>query len=134
VLIILFTLNSHSGKMSTLATIRLLVKDIGMLSCTLADSIPKGSKDNKIWAVMNTSECNTPFETFNKCFNALFGEDCRNADGCLQHICQGKLGMSLVVLYLSKLNWTDFLLDLVEIKLQRVVTELKHLQYVSDSL
>jgi hypothetical protein len=83
---------------------------------------------------MNTSECDTPFETFNKHFDALFGEDCRDADGRLQHIRQGKLGMGLIVLYLSKLNWTDFPLDLVEIKLQHVVTELKHLQYVSDSL
>jgi hypothetical protein len=33
--------------------------------------------------------------------------------------------MGLVVSYLSKINWNGFPLDLVELKLQRLVTELK---------
>ena len=57
-------------------------------------------------------------------------EDCRDSDGCLHHVRQGKHGMGLVVSYLSKINWTGSPLDLVEIKLQQLLTELKCVQYV----
>ncbi|KAF8240519.1 hypothetical protein L208DRAFT_1232190 [Tricholoma matsutake] len=100
--------------MSTPETIKQLVKEISALSSSLSDAVPKGLKDDKIWSVMNTKEGNTPHETFNHWFDALFGEDCCDPGGCLHHICQGKLGMGLVISYLSKLNWTkDFPLDLV---------------------
>lgn len=115
---------------TTLATIKQLVKEIGSLSNTLTDAVPKGSKDDKIWSVMKAEERDTPHETFNWQFDALFAEDCHDSDGRLCHVCQGKLGMGLVILYLSKINWNGFPLDLVELKLRRLVTELKHLQYV----
>lgn len=118
-------------EMTTIATIKLLVKEIGVLSNSLSGAVPKGSKDDKIWSIMDTDECDTPHETFNRRFNALFAEDCRDSNGCLHHVRQGKLGMGLVVSYLLKINWTSFPLDLVELKLQRLITELKHLQYVS---
>src|SRR6266478_3139421 len=124
-------------KMCTLDIIRQLVKEIGALSGSLSDAIPKGSKDSKIWSVMNTKEGNghdAPFETFNCRFDALFGEDCHDLHGRLHHICQGKLGMGLVVLYLSKINWADFPLDLVELKLQCLIAELQHLQCVPNPL
>jgi hypothetical protein len=115
------------------ATIGLLVKEIGTLSNSLADSVPKGSKNDKIWSVMNTEERDTPHETFNRRFDALFAEDCRNSNGRLHHVRQGKLGMGLIVSYLSKINWAlGFPLDLVELKLQRLIAELKHLQYVRN--
>jgi hypothetical protein len=118
--------------MST-ATIGLLVKEIGTLSNSLADSVPKGSKNDKIWSVMNTEERDTPHETFNRRFDALFAEDCRDSNGRLHHVRQGKLGMGLIVSYLSKINWAlGFPLDLVELKLQRLVAELKHFQYVRN--
>ncbi|KAH9977261.1 hypothetical protein BGW80DRAFT_1288254 [Lactifluus volemus] len=44
-------------------------------------------------------------------FDPLFGEDCRDSNGRLHHVRQG------------------FPLDFVELKLQHLVTELKHLQY-----
>src|ERR1700755_3154032 len=113
-------------------TIKLLVREIGILSNSLSDAVPKGSKDNKICSVMNAEEHDTPHETFNQHFDALFADDCCNSDGCLHHVCQGKLGMGLVVLYLSKINWTGFPLDLVELKLQHLITELKHLQYAPN--
>jgi hypothetical protein len=116
--------------MSTLATIGLLIKEIGSLSNSLADSVPKGTKDDKIWSVMNSEECDTLHETFNRRFDALFAEDCCDAEARLHYVRQSKLGMGLVVSYLSKINWTlGFPLDLVELKLQSLVTELKHLQY-----
>jgi hypothetical protein len=115
--------------MSTPETVKQLVKEISALSSSLSDAVPKGSKDDKIWSVLNTKEGDTPHETFNRRFDALFGEDCRDPGGRLHHIRQGKLGMGLVISYLSKLNWTkDFPLDLVELKLQRLADELKHLQ------
>ena len=115
--------------MSTPETIKQLVKEISTFSSSLSDAIPKGSKDDKIWSVMNTEEGDNPHETFNRRFDALFGEDCRDSGGHLHYVCQGKLGMGLVITYLSKINWTkDFPLDIVEIKLQRLVDELKRLQ------
>ena len=114
--------------MSTLAIIKQLVKEIGTLSNTLSDSVPKGTKDDKIWAVMNSQERDTPHETFNQRFDALFAEDCRDSAGRLHFVRQGKLGMTLVVSYLSKISWTSFPLDLVELKLRRLIKELKYLQ------
>lgn len=59
----------------------------------------------------------------------LFGEDCRDSDGRLHFIRQGKNGIGLVCAYLNTLDWTaDVPLDLVEIKLQRLSTELIHLR------
>jgi hypothetical protein len=124
--------NVFALNMSQLATIKLLVKEIGSLSHSLSDSVPKGSKDDKIWSVMNTEERDTPHETFNRRFDALFAEDCRDSDGHLHHVRQGKLGMGLVNSYLSRINWTGFPLDLVELKLQRLATELKHHQCVPN--
>jgi hypothetical protein len=42
--------------------------------------------------------------------------------------------MGLVVLYLLKINWTSFPLDLVELKLQCLIKELKHIQCISNSI
>ena len=39
-------------------------------------------------------------ETFNKRFDATFGEDCQNAEGCLENVCRGRFGMDIVTKYL----------------------------------
>jgi hypothetical protein len=103
--------------MLTVADISSLVADIGILAHGLPSSVPNGSKEDKIWAAMNSDEGETPHETFNKRFDAMFGEDCRDLHGHLHHVRHGKLGMGLVCSYLSNLDWTSFPLDLVEIKL-----------------
>ncbi|KAI9448674.1 hypothetical protein F5148DRAFT_1250575 [Russula earlei] len=79
---------------------------------------------------MNTNEGDSlPHVMFNHWFDALFGEDCCDPGGHLHHIHQGKLGMGIIISYLSKINWANnFSLDLVELKLQHLVDELKHLQ------
>jgi hypothetical protein len=118
--------------MPTVADISSLVADISILAHALPPSVPNGSKDDKIWSVMNTDDCETAHETFNKRFDAMFGEDCRDLHGRLHHVRRGKLGLGLVCLYLSKLDWSEFPLDLVEIKLRRLLVELKHLQCVSS--
>ncbi len=69
------------------ATIKQLVKEISMLLNSLLDTVPKRSKDDKIWSVMNTNEGETPHETFNCQFDALFGEDCHDPSGHLHHVC-----------------------------------------------
>ena len=116
--------------MCTVETIKQLVKEISTLSTSLSDAILKGSKDDKIWSIMNTKEGDTLHETFNRRFDVLFGEDCRDSHGRLHHLRQGKLGIGLVVSYLSKIDWTESPLDLVELKLQHLVAELQHLQCV----
>jgi len=120
-----------SSKMTTVASIKALVKDIGMLSNGLPQSVQQGTKEDKIWTVMNADERDTPHETFNRRFDAMFGEDCRDSAGRLHHIRKGKLGLGQVCSYLSKIDWAnDFPLDIVEVKLLRLVVELKNLQYV----
>lgn len=120
--------------MPTVAVIKALVKDISTLSQGLPPSVKQATKDDKIWSVMNADELDehdSEYETFNRRFDAMFGEDCRDSAGRLQHIRQGKLGLGLICAYLSKRDWGDgFPLDLVEIKLQRLVAELEYLRYV----
>jgi hypothetical protein len=77
----------------------------------------------------------TAYETFNKCFDAMFGDDCRNSVGRLQYIRRGKRGLGLVCLYLSSIDWADdFPLNIVEIKLQRLLAELEQFWYVTVCL
>ena len=81
---------------------------------------------------MHSPEGKMTFQTFNKQFNVLFGKDCHDSDGHLHFICQEKNRMGLVCAYFNKLNWTaNVPLDLVEIKLQCLSTELIHLRYTS---
>jgi hypothetical protein len=115
--------------MLTPEAVKQLVKEISALLSSLSDAVPKASKNNKIWSVMNTKEGDTLHETFNHQFNALFGEDCHDSNGHLHYVCQGKLGMGLIIFYLLKINWTqDFPLNLVALKLQWLIDELKGLQ------
>ena len=118
--------------MLTVAEISNLVTDICTLANGLPTSVPNGSKEDKIWAVMHSDNSETPHETFNKRFNAMFGEDCHDLHGRLHYVCHGKLGIGLVCSYLTKLDWTDFPLDLAEIKLRCLLVELKQLQCVSN--
>jgi hypothetical protein len=117
--------------MSTIADIKTLIKSITTFSNSLPPFVQQGTKEDKIWTVMNTEERETAHETFNRRFDAMFGEDCRDDTGRLQYVRKGKFGLGHVCSYLSKIDWADnFPLDIVEIKLQRLITELKHLQYV----
>ncbi len=72
--------------MPSSAAIKQLVKEITALSLSLSDAVLKASKDDKIWSVMNTEEGETPHETFNCHFDALFGEDCHDSRGHLHHL------------------------------------------------
>ncbi|KAH9981927.1 hypothetical protein BJV77DRAFT_1073197 [Russula vinacea] len=107
--------------MPTISEIQLLVKNVAALSNSLPRSVPNGTTKDKIWAIMHTQDGETMFETFNKRLDALFGEDCRDSDGHLYHIHQGKNGMGLICTYLNQIKWTlDIPLDLVKIKLPQL--------------
>ena len=115
--------------MPSIAEIKALVKEITLASNRLPSSIQQGSKNDKIWSVLNAGTGETAHETFNKRFDALFAEDCRDSTGRLHHIRRGKLGMGLVCSYLSQVDWDDgFPFDLVEIKLKRLAGELNILR------
>jgi hypothetical protein len=90
--------------MPTIAGIKLLVKDITMLSNVLPLLIPQGMKADKIWNVMKVKERDTAHETFNMQFDAMFGEDCQDSGGCLHHISRGKFGIGCICSYLAKIN------------------------------
>jgi hypothetical protein len=113
--------------MSAAKQVKALVKEITSLSISLPQDVPYGTTEDKIWIVLNTAERETPWETFNHRFDAVFGEDCRDVNGRLHLLRQGKYGMGAVCMYLSRISWTSsgFPLDLAEIKLRRLVTELR---------
>jgi len=119
--------------MTTIQQITELIKTVVALSNSLPKSIPSATTKDKIYIVLNTAEGATTFETFNRHFDALFGEDCRNSEGRLHHIRQGKIGMGLVCSYLNKIDWSDvdIPLDLVEKKLVRLNTELTYLKAIN---
>jgi hypothetical protein len=116
--------------MITVSKVQTLIKSISVHSNFLPKSVPNGTTQDKIWTVMHSPQGETGFETFNQRFDALFGKDCHDSDGHLQHIRQGKYGMKHVCTYLSNIKWmNEFLLNLVENKLVRLNTELAHLRY-----
>ena len=117
--------------MFTVSEIKALIKVITTLSNSLPQSIPLGTKEDKIWTAMHTEESKTAHETFNRHFDAVFREDCRDAASHLQYLHKGKLGLGNICTYLSKIDWAEgFPLDIVEIKLQRLIVELQYHQYV----
>ena len=117
--------------MPTVADIFQLIKTITQLSNALPPSVNKATTKDKIWIVMHGPEGETPFKTCNQQFDALFGEDCCDSTGRLQHLRQGKSGMGAVCSYLKKIDWAEgFPLDLIDVKLQRLNRELAYIMYV----
>ena len=47
------------------------------------------SKDDQIYHVMKNMTGDCEWQTFNCYFNLLFGEDLRDVECCLLHICHG---------------------------------------------
>jgi len=67
---------------------------------------------------------------FNHCMDALFGEDVRNSNGCLQNIMRGRFGMDMVISYLKEaislghLQWAA-----AQPKFMCLIDELQYLVY-----
>jgi hypothetical protein len=110
-----------------------LITNIISLTRGLPTSVPPANKDDKIFEVMNGSVGESAWQTFNKRFDALFAEDCRDKHGRLQYIRRGKLGMDKVCQYLATLNLEAMPQDLVTLKLNRLNEEIVHLMYVLDT-
>lgn len=112
------------------ALIHILITEIALLSRALPASVRQAVDRNKIPIVSSSDEGETPWHTFNKRFDALFAEDCRDNAGRLHHIRRGPLGMELVAKYLEGLNGDELHsmpVDLVINKLNRLSEELNHL-------
>jgi hypothetical protein len=88
-------------------------------------SIPIGNNRSKIHLVMTGNEGEDTWQTFNKRFDGLFAEDCRDGQGQLHHICRGEFGMDMVVQYLSTLDINLLPLDLVAKNLDWLEAELE---------
>ncbi|CAK5275060.1 unnamed protein product [Mycena citricolor] len=109
-----------------------IVKEITHLVPRLPDSVPEPNiDDNKILRVLTSTPADddTVASVFNRRFDILFGEDCRDEGGRMKYIRRGKEGMDLVVAYLASIQWDseDNLLGIAPIKLQQMVAELRHL-------
>ncbi|KAF8314903.1 hypothetical protein F5887DRAFT_1190637 [Amanita rubescens] len=107
-----------------------LIANISGMITGLPASIPEGKRDGKLYHVitniMGVDE--DVFSTFNRRFDILFGEDCRNNDGRLLNIERGKYGMDAVCAYLKSIEWpADTPVEPVQLKLKRVLDEIAYL-------
>ncbi|TFY61097.1 hypothetical protein EVJ58_g4726 [Rhodofomes roseus] len=109
-----------------------LVNTISTLIKRLPPTIPEGTREDKIFKVMTgpIPKGEPHHETFNRRFDALFGEDCRDHNGRLQHIRRGRAGMMLVTTYLTRIIDKDDVKKqaaIVAMKLERIKSELEYL-------
>ncbi|KAJ7687334.1 hypothetical protein B0H14DRAFT_2653855 [Mycena olivaceomarginata] len=107
---------------------------IEALAPLLPDSVKESSTDdNELHCtVTNTSGIDdSPWGVLNCRLDKLFGVETRE-DGRLKHIHRGEHGMSFVDSHLAGLDWKSgkYPLDLVGIKLQRIVNEMEYLWWV----
>jgi hypothetical protein len=112
----------------------LIVKLISLCQ-GLPKTVPIAEKDDKIYHVITNVNEDDPWQSFNRKFDLLFGEDCRDGKGHFQNIRRGRYGMGAVCMYLKGVNTEEpwFLADLAIIKLERICKELEviKLKYVS---
>ncbi|EPS96491.1 hypothetical protein FOMPIDRAFT_1100993, partial [Fomitopsis schrenkii] len=80
-----------------------LVQDITELNKKLPPTIREGSKQDKLYEVMTKIDSETAWATFNRRFDILFAEDCRDENGRLHHIRRGRFGMNTVINYLNRI-------------------------------
>ncbi|KAH9020807.1 hypothetical protein EDB85DRAFT_1896002 [Lactarius pseudohatsudake] len=91
--------NKSDGEFHSRAAV---VDAISRAAKNLPSSVPEGRRDGKLYRVMTNDSYrgDTAWETFNKRMDAIFGEDCRDAEGCLENVCRGRFGMDIVTKYL----------------------------------
>jgi hypothetical protein len=106
--------------------VKSLIVNIVSLSQGLPATVPIATKGDKIYSVMTSAPGESTWHTFNRRFDALFGEDCRDQHGRLHFICRGLYGMDKVCSYLESIDLTasDLPLDLIKIKLERLNNEI----------
>ncbi|KAF5378354.1 hypothetical protein D9615_002986 [Tricholomella constricta] len=116
--------------MTSVSEILGLITNLSTLSATLPSNVPICTKEDKMYRVLNLPEGETAYFTLNRCFDLLFKEDleCRK-DGRLHYLRRGKDGIDKFCLYLRSIDWAkdDMPLDIVKLRLDRLVEEVIHL-------
>ncbi|KAH9019427.1 hypothetical protein EDB85DRAFT_1892558 [Lactarius pseudohatsudake] len=121
--------NKSDGEFHSRAAV---VDAISRAAKNLPSSVPEGRRDGKLYRVMTNDSYRgeTAWETFNKRMDAIFGEDCRNAEGRLENVCRGRFGIDIVTKYLTitidQSGIKAFHVPMM-IKLERLKTELETL-------
>jgi hypothetical protein len=101
----------------------------------LPRTVPLGTKRDRIYQVFDNipvpNDVGQHWETFNRRMDNLFGEELRDAAGRLLNVKRGPFGMDMVTKYFDEACQAGNLMwDLVLIKVDRLVVELKFLTYV----
>lgn len=117
--------------MATPGIVRALVRTFGQVSSevTRTQALPIASKTGKIFTTLQNVEGETPYHTFNRRFDILYGDDCRDPSGRLTYLECGKFGLGAVYQYLVDLDFYEEsfrpMLELVMLKLQRVIEAMR---------
>jgi hypothetical protein len=113
-------------------TVKDLITNITTLSECLPASVPLASAEDKIYEVMTGEEGENTWHTFNRRFDAIFGQDCRDEQGRLHYLRRGQFGMGIVCKYLQNMDLAtgDIPFDLMVMKLHRLNDEILYLQCV----
>jgi hypothetical protein len=121
--------------MAAAITAASLIVNLISLCQGLPRSVPKAKKDDRIYHIITNVNEDDPWHSFNRKFDLLFGEDCRDENGRLQNIRRGRYGMGAVCAYLKKIKTEEqwFLAELAVIKLERICNEVIKLKYLSCS-
>lgn len=115
--------------------VKKLISTIHTLNDSLPqDAVPLGTKQDFLWKTFTQVAGESNWQTFNRRFDLVFGEDCRNEEGRLLHLRRGPLGLDLVLKYLESAHMAEgMLFDLMAVKLERLINELKYIVYVLDT-
>jgi hypothetical protein len=124
---------SHNTSES-LEKIRVFIENLPSLCDALPTTVPEAIEEDLIHHVITTVTGEDPWHTFNRRFDILFGEDCRDDKGRLHHLRRGPLGMGAICTYLKSLDLSNtcFMHELMEKKLTRLVQEIIYLLYVYE--
>ncbi len=112
------------------------VDEINQLVPRLPKNIPMGEESGKLYQTMLTVRGENEWATFNRRFDILFGEDCRDANGRLLNVSWGAYGLDIICKYLHWLlalaasesnDMVSLPWDAMQIKLERLRDELQRL-------
>ena len=109
------------------AGVRNYIQKVVYMGKCLPSTVALATEEDVVYRAFTSAEGESQWHTFNKWFDAVFGEDCRDANTKKLHLIRrGANGMELVSGYLESLNLTDpeLPLDLMLEKLARLNNEL----------
>ena len=120
---------------ATASDVTRIIDEIGRLLLQLPDTIPLGQPAGKLYQTMMNVHGEDTWHTFNRRFDILFGEDCRDAEGGLLNISRGQYGLEAVYTYLRSMlglavsegSGSTVPWDAMQIKVERLQNELRRL-------